>query len=74
MRNYQCKKCGTLITNNTHPFSQGCPNGGNHQWTDLGESGDTRYQCKKCGILISSKSYPFSQGCPNGGNHQWNRL
>lgn len=74
MKNYQCKKCGTLISNQSYPSSFNCPNGGNHQWTDLGESGNTRYQCGKCGVLIYSKSYPHSFNCPNGGNHQWNKL
>lgn len=74
MKNYQCRKCGTLISNESYPNANGCPNGGSHQWNNLGECGDTRYQCRKCGILIYSKSYPNANGCSNGGSHQWNKL
>lgn len=74
MRNYQCMKCGTLITNDRRPTSFGCPNGGNHQWNELGECGNNRYQCIKCGTLIGSRNRPMSFGCPKGGNHQWNNL
>lgn len=74
MKNYQCSKCGTLITNNSRPSNFNCPNGGMHQWTDLGESGNTPYQCRKCGTLIYSKSRPSTFNCPSGGMHQWNKL
>lgn len=74
MRNYQCKKCGTSITNQSRPNVFGCPGGGHHEWTDLGECGSTGYQCRKCGTLIKSKSLPSAFGCPSGGHHEWNRL
>lgn len=74
MRNYQCKKCGTLINSKSSPRTMGCPAGGYHQWTDLGECGDTPYQCRKCGLLINSESSPRTMGCPDGGYHQWNKL
>jgi len=35
MKNYQCKKCGTLVQANGQPVSNGCPQGGFHQWTKL---------------------------------------
>lgn len=74
MKNYQCKKCETLINSQSRPSSINCPSGGNHQWTDLGESGSTPYQCRKCGTLVNSQSRPSSINCPSGGNHQWNKL
>ena len=37
MKNYQCRKCGTLISNESYPNANGCPNGGSHQWNNLGE-------------------------------------
>ena len=58
MKNYQCSKCGTHIKNASTPSVFNCPSGGHHQWTDLGEVGDTNYQCKKCGLLLQSKSSP----------------
>ncbi len=74
MKNYQCKKCGTLISNESVPSGTGCPGGGSHQWNNLGESGDIRYQCQKCGTLVYNKSIPSSLGCPSGGSHHWNKL
>ncbi len=74
MKNYQCNKCGTLINSQSRPAVFGCPSGGHHQWTDLGESGNIPYQCSKCGTLINSHSRPAVFGCPSGGHHQWNKL
>jgi len=74
MRNYQCKKCGTLVRANSQPSSSGCPAGSFHQWTNLGDTGEKQYQCKKCGTLIQSKSTPSSSGCPQSSFHQWTKL
>ena len=74
MKNYQCRKCGTLINSESYPKSYGCPSGGTHSWNDLGESGDIPYQCRKCGMLIYAKSYPKSYDCLSGGTHSWNKL
>ncbi len=74
MKNFQCQKCGTLITNNSNPSQLHCPSGGNHQWTNLGESGNNPYQCRKCGTLVYSKANPSQLHCPGGGNHQWTKL
>lgn len=74
MKNYQCKKCKTHITNSSTPSVFSCPGGGHHQWTDLGEVGTTNYQCKKCGTLVKSKSTPSVFSCPSDGHHQWNKL
>ena len=74
MRNYQCKKCGTSITSQSRPNAHGCPGGSFHEWTDLGECGNTAYQCRKCGTLIYSKLRPSAHGCPKGSFHEWNQL
>ncbi|MCQ2307416.1 MAG: hypothetical protein MJ000_07625 [Bacteroidales bacterium] len=74
MKNYQCKKCGTLIQSEKTPSSFNCPKGGMHQWQDLGEVGTDTYQCKKCGLIVNSKKTPSSFGCTSGGMHQWNKL
>lgn len=74
MKNYQCKKCGTLIQSEKTPSSFNCLRGGMHQWQDLGELGPVTYQCKKCGITINNKKTPSSFGCTAGGMHQWNKL
>jgi len=74
MRNYQCRKCGTVIQANTPPNSSGCPKGSLHQWTNLGVSGNKNYQCKKCGTVIKADATPNSSGCPQGSLHQWIKL
>ncbi len=74
MKNYQCKKCATLIQNTKQPSSSGCPEGGFHQWTNLGDVGSVNYQCKKCATLVQSNRQPSSSGCPSGGFHQWTKL
>ncbi|MDR0605101.1 MAG: hypothetical protein LBG80_12435 [Bacteroidales bacterium] len=74
MKNYQCKKCGTLLQNERTPSSLNCPSGGLHQWNDLGEIGTDAYQCRKCALLVKSKRRPSSFNCTSGGLHQWNKL
>jgi DNA-directed RNA polymerase subunit RPC12/RpoP len=74
MRNYICKKCGTLLQSNNQPSSLGCPKGTMHQWANLGDTGDKNYQCKKCGAIVKSKSQPSSLGRPSGSMHQWTKL
>lgn len=74
MKNYMCHKCNTLLQKNSSPNSSGCPGGGYHQWTDLGETGTDNYQCKKCGNLVQSKRSPSSSHCPDGGSHSWTKL
>jgi predicted nucleic acid-binding Zn-ribbon protein len=74
MKNYQCKKCGTVIQSNSSPSSSGCPSGGLHSWTNLGDTGDKNYQCKKCGTLLHSNNTPSSSGCPSDGLHSWTKL
>jgi rubredoxin len=74
MKNYQCKKCGTLLQANSPPSSSGCPKSSLHQWTNLGDTGDKNYQCKKCGTLLQANSPPPSSGCPQASLHQWIKL
>ncbi len=74
MKNYQCKKCGTALQSNSTPNPNGCPSGGSHTWTNLGEVGTVNYQCKKCALLLKSKSIPSPNGCLKGGSHQWTKL
>jgi predicted nucleic acid-binding Zn-ribbon protein len=74
MRNYLCKKCGTLVKANTQPSLSGCPRGSAHQWTNLGDVGDKNYQCKKCETLVQAKSQPSLSGCPQSSAHQWTKL
>jgi rubrerythrin len=74
MKNYQCKKCGTIIQGKNIPSSLGCPKGSIHSWTNLGDLGDKNYQCKKCGTLVKSKNIPSSLGCPSGSMHSWTKL
>ena len=62
MKNYQCKKCGTLLQGNSQPSASGCPAGSFHQWTDLGQTGDKNYQCKKCGTLVHAGNQPSASG------------
>ena len=74
MKNYQCRKCGTLIQSDRRPHLNGCPSGGLHEWVDLGECGATPYQCRKCGTLIQNDKRPYLNGCPSGGLHEWIKL
>ncbi len=74
MRNYQCKKCATLVQSNTQPASANCPSGSFHQWQNLGETGERNYQRKKCATVLKSKNQPASAGCPSGSFHQWSKL
>lgn len=74
MRNFQCSKCGTLISSDRMPSSIGCPSGRTHEWHNLGECGDTIYQCRKCGTLVNSERMPSSIGCPSGRTHEWTKL
>ncbi len=74
MKNYQCTKCSTAIKNASSPSVFNCPNGGHHQWTDLGEVGATNYQCKKCSLLVQSQATPKVFNCPSGGHHSWTKL
>jgi DNA-directed RNA polymerase subunit RPC12/RpoP len=74
MKNYQCKKCSTVIQGNSQPSSLNCPSGGTHSWTNLGDTGDKNYQCKKCGTLLHSSNQPSSLSCPSGGTHSWSKL
>lgn len=32
-KNYQCRKCGTLVKSKSNPSSSHCPLGNNHTWT-----------------------------------------
>jgi DNA-directed RNA polymerase subunit RPC12/RpoP len=76
MKNYLCLKCGIHIKNASNPNTSGCPKGnGSHNWTNMGDVGDTNYQCKKCGLLLQSKSTPSTSGCPEGnGQHNWIKI
>jgi predicted RNA-binding Zn-ribbon protein involved in translation (DUF1610 family) len=69
-----CKKCETLVKQDSMPSSFHCPQGTNHQWCALAETGDINYQCKKCGMTIQCRSIPSSFYCPAGSNHQWHKL
>lgn len=74
MKNFQCKKCGTLVQSNSTPTSSGCPSGGFHSWVNLGETGSKNFQCKKCGTLVRSNNTPPSSGCPSENFHSWVKL
>ena len=74
MKNYQCKKCKTLIQSNSMPTLINCPASGSHSWTNLGDVGDRNYQCKKCGALVKSNSMPTLINCPSGSSHSWTKL
>ena len=71
LKNYQCKKCGTLIQSDRYPSVLGCPSGGSHQWYELGAVGFENYQCSKCGTHVENQKSPSVLGCPSGGSHQW---
>ena len=74
LRNYQCKKCGTLVRSTSTPSSLNCLAKGSHSWQNLGEMGNENYCCKKCGTWVMSRSRPSSLGCPTGSSHSWNHL
>lgn len=74
MKNFQCKKCTTLLTSESTPNSLHCPSGGLHNWSKLGDIGPNNYQCKKCATLVKSKSIPSSLNCPSGSMHSWSKL
>ena len=74
LRNYQCKKCGTLVKSTSTPSSLNCPARGSHSWQNLGEMGSENYCCKKCGTWVMNRSTPSSLGCPAGASHSWNHL
>ncbi len=71
---FQCPKCKNTATKDSNPSAAGCPGGGHHQWTRLGEIGNTTYICKKCNTKVETKSNPSAAGCPSGGHHQWSKL
>jgi len=74
MKNYMCHKCNTVLQKDSTPSISGCPGGGSHQWTNLGDVGNLNYQCKKCANLVRSKSQPSISYCPDGGSHSWTKL
>ena len=74
IRNYQCRKCGTLVWQDRTPSYSGCPAGGSHSWVSLGNVGSNAYQCKKCGTLVYSERTPSYTGCPAGSSHSWRKL
>lgn len=74
LKNYQCIKCEVCVKKDKYPSFSGCPEGGNHNWKDLGTYGDNQFLCKKCSLLLKSKSMPNCAGCPKGGNHEWKKL
>jgi len=74
MKNYQCKKCKTLLQSNSRPSALKCPSGSSHQWHDMGAVGTTTFQCQKCATVVQSKSRPSALNCPSNGSHNWNRL
>ena len=74
LRNYQCKKCGTLVRATSTPSSLNCMSGGSHSWQNLGDFGEENYCCKKCGTWVMSRTTPSSLGCPAGSSHSWNHL
>jgi predicted nucleic acid-binding Zn-ribbon protein len=74
MKNFQCKKCGTLVQLGNQPNSSGCPEGSLHQWQNLGDTGEKTYQCRKCGTVVHSGGQPNSSGCPKGSLHQWTKM
>lgn len=71
---YQCKKCSTLIKQDSQPKNSGCPSSSFHDWYKLAEIGDKNFQCKKCGTTIQANSTPKNSGCPNGSFHDWRKL
>jgi rubrerythrin len=71
MKNYLCKKCGTLVQNEQRPNVSGCPKAPSHDWYDLGKCGSKKFQCKKCGILVHSEQRPDVRGCPKAPFHDW---
>lgn len=71
---YQCKKCETLIKQDSTPKNGGCPKGSFHDWHKLGEVGTKNYLCKKCGASIQTDSSPKTGGCPSGSFHDWKKL
>jgi len=71
---YQCKKCTTLIKQDSTPKNSGCPKASFHDWKKLGELGDKNYLCKKCGTSIQTKSTPANSGCPEASFHDWKKL
>jgi rubredoxin len=74
MKNYQCKKCGTLLQSERTPSMSGCQKGSSHNWHNVGEAGTDTYQCKKCDLMLKSKNVPSTPGCISGTFHQWNKL
>ena len=74
MKNYQCRKCSTLVQMSTTPSSLKCPAGSSHSWHNVGEVGDKNYQCKKCATLVKTNSTPSSLYCPAGSTHSWHKL
>ena len=74
LRNYQCKKCGTLVKSTSTPSSLNCPARGSHSWQNLGEMGSENYCCKKCGTWVMSRNSANSLVCPAGYSHSLNHL
>ena len=71
---YQCKKCETLIKQDSSPKNAGCPEGSYHEWSNLGEFGEKNYLCKKCSASVQVNTTPKSAGCPEGSYHDWKKL
>jgi hypothetical protein len=77
-----CSKCLEITRralNLEAPIPTECPNGDNHDWTALGQSGAMMCKCTNCGVTVQTEGLPASTKCPNGhwlqgGNHNWQRL
>ena len=74
LKNWQCKKCFTVVQKDSMPNTTTCPSGGGHAWLGLGEVGNDSYQCKKCGVIVKSKNIPQGGMCPQGYAHTWSKL
>lgn len=74
MRNYQCKRCQTIVQSERMPLMNKCLDGTVHIWTDLGEVGPDNYRCTRCGLLLRSAKMPSYVTCPGGSLHTWQKL
>lgn len=61
---FQCKNCAITIKKDSTHRASGCSTKTYHNWSKLGDLGDTNYSFKKCGTVVQTKSIPSTSGCP----------
>lgn len=76
MKNFQCKKCYTIIQQEKSPESGSCKESMfGHIWENLSNVGEMNYECSKCSIIVKSDKQPESAHCKESWiGHSWEKM